>query len=353
MHLRPDRRLTIGSTLLAAPLFAIGCAAEPTPAPMPPSKVEIVATSEAEPAAVEVIAEVSASPEPAPATRPIVEEPRPTSAEQLARAVSDWAPAMLRIEASGEPVQFVGEGDVVEVVVPCRLSIDQESAIEWTRRVSATLRDAGFMPRERRVLSSDGIDDAQLPSSVSPPFMNMASNTLAATDDARRVSLVLADRPGWGAAAEVFELDRNEFLPRMLEEIAAPREVQLLAFSADNVVIHGTAVPLLPRSMNRTGQSQDLVCPWWFRDRREGPAPKIVWRNAQQWLAPGRTLATAFTAASGSVGDVMFLPMLGWQRTPGSAPVAVGSLDMPIRFTLDRGTANRIDRFEFRVVEID
>lgn len=353
MHRCPDRRHTICSMLLAAPLFAIGCAAKPAPTPMPRNEVEIVATAEAEPAAVEVIAEVSATPEPAPVAPPSIEEPRSTPAEQLAWAVSDWAPAMLRIEASGDPVQFVGEGDVIEVVVPCRLSIDQETAIAWTRRVSAILRDAGLTPRERRVLSRDGIDEAQLPSSVSPPFMNMASNTLTATDDARRVSLALADRPGWGAVAEVFTLDRDEYLPRMLEEIAAPREVQLLAFSADNVVIHGTAVPLLPRSMNRTGQSQDLVCPWWFRDRREGPAPKIVWRNAQQWLAPGRTLATAFTEASGSVGDVMFLPMLGWQGTAGSAPVAVGSLDMPIRFTLDRGTANRIDRFEFRVVEID
>ena len=341
-------------TIAASSMLGGGCASKPTPAPALPKTVEIVASTERDPVVVEVVAEsISEAPAPSPDSKSAVEEAAPTPAELLTWAVSDWAPSMLRIEASGDPVQFVGEGEVVEVVVPCRLSIDQESSIAWTRRVSAILRNAGFKPRERRVLSGDGGDGDPLPSTVAPPFMDMASNTLAATDDARRFSLALSDRPGWGAAAEVFELDLSEFLPWMLEEIAAPREVELLAFSDDGVVIHGTSVPLLPRSKSRSGQPQDLVCPWWFRDRREGLAPRIVWRNAQQWLAPGRTLAAAFTATSSSVGDVMFLPMLGWQQTAGSAPVAVGSLDMPIRFTLDRGTANRIDRFEFRIVEIE
>ncbi len=354
MRLGHFSSLTCFLSVGASSMLGGGCASKPAPAPAPPKTVEIVTSTEREPVVVEVISETNAEePAPTPESPIAIEEPPPTPAELLAWAVSDWAPTMLRIEASGEPVQFLGDGDVVEVVVPCRMSIDQEAAIGWTRRVSAILREAGFVPRERRVLAGEGDQGVQPPPGVAPPLMDMASNTLAASDDARRFALVLADREGWGAAADVFVLDRSEYLPWMLEEIAAPREVQMLAYSADGMVIHGTSVPLLPRSMSRAGLPQDLVCPWWFRDRRQGPAPKVVWRNAQQWLAPGRTLAAAFTASSGSVGDVMFLPMLGWQRTSSASPLAVGSLVMPIRFTLDRSTANRIDRFEFRVVEVD
>ncbi len=136
--------------------LSVGASSKPAPAPAPPKTVEIVSSTEREPVVVEVISETNAE-EPAPTPEPpiAIEEPPPTPAELLAWAVSDWAPMMLRIEASGEPVQFLGDGDVVEVVVPCRMSIDQEAAIGWTRRVSAILREAGFVPRERRVLAGE------------------------------------------------------------------------------------------------------------------------------------------------------------------------------------------------------
>jgi hypothetical protein len=50
-----------------------------------------------------------------------------------------------------------------------------------------------------------------------------------------------------------------------------------------------------------------------------------------------------------TLGDLLFLPMLGWQLNASTPPIAVGGLEMRIAASVPREIADRISELVFRV----
>ncbi len=339
-------RASLASCLISiASLLSTGC--QQTPASVRQySRVEIVTARETE--------EPSS---PHQHSNPLTSEPVPAidySELPLIEQAESWASRLLLVEARGSGVTISGEGDVVEVSVPCRLRLDESVVTAWAAQFTDAVELEGSSAGQRRLLTRAATHASPFGSSPSSdcggPAMSMGTLDLAVSDDPATFGLIIADRPGWGAAVKVFRLDRDVHLSDLLRTLVKPRTVELLAY-ADGEVVHGSSLPLLPTAYNGPRHPQPMASPWWVRDRRESQTQDPIWRHAQSWLTPDRTLAAAMAEVPDTVGDVLFLPMLGWKAGTLASAWAVGSFDMTIRLSLPRETAVRIDRFEFRVAD--
>lgn len=265
-----------------------------------------------------------------------------------------WAPRLLLVEPRNGGVTISGEGDLVEVAIPCRLRMDENLVSSWTEQLRESEDLVGATPQSRRLLTRAATSASRstaVPSSdCGGPVMSMQTLDLAISDGPETFGLIIADRSGWGASAKVFRLRRGAQLVELLHGLTAPRAVELLAI-ADDEVVHGSSLPLLPTAYNGVGRPQPMASPWWIRNRRDSLNERPVWRNAQSWLAPNRTLATAMAEVPETVGDLLFIPMLGWRSDALAPEFAVGWIDLTIRLTLPRELATSIDRFEFRVAD--
>jgi len=273
----------------------------------------------------------------------------PTTASQI----EDWAERLLVIESRGSVV-IRGDGVLVDVEIPCRLRIDEFAAVEWIHELTSTVEDLSGRSQIRRILTraanATAPSEQPMPSNVGAPIMAMSTLDLPATDEPSHVGLILADGPGWGVTAKVFRLGRTNDVDEVLSAIGMPETVEMLARRRGEVV-HGASIPMLPFDFDGGDQPQPHASPWWIRDRRDDSDGALVWRNAATWLSPHRSLSEAMRERPDTVGDILFMPLLGWQRSMSSPQYAVGSLDLTIRVRLPRELAESIDQFEFRISE--
>lgn len=336
---RDAARLTLGLSLAAAPM---ACQGPPVTAP-DSAAPEITIWTEAV-----VVAEAAAPEVPlAPATEPL--------ARALDETLADWAIDLLVVESTGAPVQSVGEGEWVQLQIPIRIRIDEARAASWAAEASVRLAAQFGTPRQDRLLVEGQAGrlqpplDADLPVRTSPPHVHIERAALATPERAGSFGLLLADRPSWGASVASFRVPTGAALVEVLSRTVAPHRVEMLVLDRRGGVLHGATLPLIPSARVPTGDPQALICPWWIRDRRDEQDARIRWRNAQEWLAPNRTLAAAMLERPETLGDLLFLPMVGWQRNGISAPLAVGAIEMRIGASVPRSIVGEIAELVFRI----
>jgi len=294
-----------------------------------------------------------------PAAEPPTAAAAPTSTNTLGGALDDafgqWAAELLIIESTGAPIEIAGDGEWVQLRIPIRIRIDADRAAAWSVAATDRLRTHLGAARAERLLVQGEAGPIPPPSSVDlpvralPPFVHMERAGLAMADRAGEFAIAFADRPSWGSEVESFRASRQSLLEPVLRRLAAPRLIEMLALTRSGEVIYGATLPLIPAARSTTGAPQALICPWWIRDRRDENASQLRWRNAQQWLAPQRSLATAMLERPETLGDLLFLPMLGWQLNASTPPIAVGGLEMRIAASVPREIADRISELVFRV----
>lgn len=276
--------------------------------------------------------------------------------QDLAAAAGTWAESLLVITAAGPIEHRSLDADRVRVTIPCLVQLDSNAAFDWMEGLAARAPSEGSVERSR-LLARGGYPDAdssrsvRRPTQTRSPELSMDVVDLPIDDDPAHVGLVTVDGDHWGAAVTRRVLDRETHLAPLLESIDRPRSVRLLAVDRSGRVIHGVSLPLLPMIKARPDRPQALLSPWWIRDRRTNANEPVVWRNAAQWLAHDRTLARAARELPETVGDLMFLPMLGWQSTIIAAPWAVGGLEIDLSIEVPRDVAERLDRFEFHLAD--
>jgi hypothetical protein len=295
----------------------------------------------------------------APAAEPPTAAAAPPSISSLGDALDDafgeWAAELLIIESTGAPIEIAADGEWVQLRIPIRIRIDADRAAAWSAAATDRLRTHLGAARAERLLVQGEAGPIALPSAVElpvralPPFVHMERAALAMVDRAGEFAIAFADRPSWGSEVESFRASRQSLLEPVLRRLAAPRLVEMLALTRSGEVIYGATLPLIPAARATTGAPQALICPWWIRDRRDENASQLRWRNAQQWLAPQRSLATAMLERPESLGDLLFLPMLGCQLNASTPPIAVGGLEMRIAASVPREIADRISELVFRV----
>lgn len=282
--------------------------------------------------------------------------PSPRAEVEFATVAGTWAESLIVVTASGPIEHRPLDADRVLVTIPCLVQIDANAAFDWTSRL-ATLAESEASIARSRLLARAGLPDAEpsrsvrRPTRTRSPELAMSAVDLPNTDDPNRFGLLVVDGDHWGAAVTRHVLDRKTQLDSLLESIDRPRSVRLLGVDRHGRVIHGASLPLMPMAKSRPDRPQALLSPWWIRDRRTHSNDRVVWRNAAQWLAHDRTLARAARELPETVGDILFLPMLGWQSTIIAPPWAVGGLEIDLSIELPRGVAARIDRFEFHLAD--
>ncbi len=273
-----------------------------------------------------------------------------------AAAVDTWAESLLVVAAAGPIEHRSLDADRVRVTIPCLVQLDSNAAFDWMEGLAARAPSEGSVERSR-LLARGGFPDAdssrsvRRPTQTRSPELAMSAVDLPNTDDPNRFGLLVVDGDHWGAAITRHVLDRKTQLDPLLESIDRPRSVRLLGVDRHGRVIHGVSLPLLPMAKSRPDRPQALLSPWWIRDRRTNANEPVVWRNAAQWLAHDRTLARAARELPETVGDLMFLPMLGWQSTIIAPPWAVGGLEIELSIEVPRDVADRLDRFEFHLAD--
>lgn len=284
-----------------------------------------------------------------PSTAPQVDPP-PHRADL--RSIASWPESLLSIELAGTLDQTPWHADRVKVRIPCAARVDASAAFSWLEALRDQLDASDASARRGRLLvrhaaaTPDAVRD---PDQCRSPSIALETIEVPIDDEASHFGVVLVDGDHPGAWATRIRLDRATDLLPLLEAIDRPRSVRLLAIDAAGRVIHGVSLPLLPMAKSRPEAPQALLSPWWIRDRRTAPQDPVVWRNAAQWLAHGRTLAQAACELPETVGDIMFLPMLGWQSTIVASPWAVGGVEFDLTLELPTEVASRIDRFEFHL----
>lgn len=264
-----------------------------------------------------------------------------------------WADAALIVERSDAPVEWSpsGHDGWVRMTVPIRLRVDSELAAKWAEVCADKI--GGTRSKQVRLLSRGEIGtapapvDSTIPDSLQRPIVHVDRIESLGPDRVGRFRIGWAASSGWGAEIDMVESGDTRVLQRLLEECVESRDVEMYAVDALGEVVFGATLPLLPCDRVRVGRPQPLVCPWWIRDRAETPDDRPRWRNAQQWLAPNRPLALAMSEHPEAVGDLLFLPMLGWQPMSSSPPIAVGGLDLDLAVSVPEETATRIDSIRF------
>lgn len=282
-------------------------------------------------------------------------EDQPTEADPAAVA-DTWAESLLVVAAAGPIEPRALDGDLVRVTIPSLVRLDAEAAFNWSDQLASSVDSQSLGETSRLLMRIDGSSTPSAPSIGRPsgtrsPELAMSAVDLPITDDPNRFGLLVVDGDHWGAAVTRHVLDRKTQLDSLLESIDRPRSVRLLGVDRHGRVIHGVSLPLLPMAKSRPDRPQALLSPWWIRDRRTHSNDPIVWRNAAQWLAHDRTLTQAAIELPETVGDLLFLPMLGWQSTIIAPPWAVGGLEIDLSIELPREVADRIDRFEFHLAD--
>lgn len=320
-------------------LPTVGCQTQ-----RPASEVGVISLKPSEAYAGEV-ATVSA---PASSRGPIAGETAPVNPSS-----AGWADAALIVERSGKPIEWGSSGHDgwVHMSVPIRLRVDRELAAAWAQACATEI--GGDRIRQVRLLSRGEVGtsaapaDSTLPASLQRPLIHVDRIAPLGPDRAGRFRIGWASSGGWGAEVDVIESADMRLLQRLLEESVAGRDIEMYAMDASGEIVFGASLPLLPCDRVRVGRPQPLVCTWWIRDRAETPDDRPRWRNAQQWLAPNRPLAVAMSERPETVGDLLFLPMLGWQPMSSSPPIAVGGLDLELDVSIPEETATRIDSISF------
>lgn len=282
-------------------------------------------------------------------------EEQPTEADPAA-VVDTWAESLLVVAAAGPIEHRAIEGDLVRVTIPCLVRLDAEATFNWSDQLTSSVDSHSSRETSRMLMRIDGAStpfasSLRRPSGTRSPELAMSAVDLPITDDPNRFGLLVVDGDHWGAAVTRHALDRATRLEPLLRSIDRPRAVRLLGVDRHGRVIHGASLPLMPMAKSRPDRPQALLSPWWIRDRRTHSNDPIVWRNAAQWLAHDRTLAQAAIELPETVGDLLFLPMLGWQSTIIAPPWAVGGLEIDLSIELPREVADRIDRFEFHLAD--
>jgi hypothetical protein len=288
---------------------------------------------------------VAALPSPAP------QDDAPPHRADL-RSIASWPESLLSIELAGPLEQTPWQASRVRVRVPCVARIDSSAAFSWLEALRAHFDEADAPNRRGRLLArpDSGTPSAfRDPDECFSPTIALEAIEVPIDDEPSHFGLVLVDGDHPGAWATRVRLDRATDLLPLLQAIDRPRSVRLLAIDAAGRVIHGVSLPLLPMAKSRPEAPQALLSPWWIRDRRTAPHDPVVWRNAAQWLAHGRTLAQAACELPETVGDILFLPMLGWQSSIVASPWAVGGVEFDLTIELPSDVASRIDRFEFHL----
>lgn len=292
--------------------------------------------------------EVADLPTPAPSRGSIADENAPVDPSS-----AGWADAALIVERSDRPIDWASSDHDgwVRMSVPIRLRVDSELAAEWAEACAAEI--GGDRTERNRLLSRGEVGIAAapaaptLPASLQRPLIHVDRIAPLGPDRAGRFRIGWASSGGWGAEVDVIESADMRLLQRLLEESVAGRDIEMYAMDASGEIVFGASLPLLPCDRVRVGRPQPLVCTWWIRDRAETPGDRPRWRNAQQWLAPNRPLALAMSEQPDTVGDLLFLPMLGWQPMSSSPPIAVGGLDLELDVSIPEETATRIDSISF------
>lgn len=306
-------------------------------------------------AVVEIRTAAVAPPEPQPPAAAAAPTSGNTLGDALDDAFGEWAAELLTIESTGAPIEIAGDGEWVQLRIPIRIRIDADRAAEWSAAAADRLWAHLGAARAERLLVQGEAGPIAPPSSVDlpvralAPYLHLERAGLAMADRAGEFAIAFAERPTWGSEVESFRASRQSLLEPVLRRLAAPRLVEMLALTRSGEVIYGAALPLIPAARATTGAPQALICPWWIRDRRDENASQLRWRNAQQWLAPQRSLATAMLERPETLGDLLFLPMLGWQLNASTPPIAVGGLEMRIAASVPREIADRISELVFRV----
>jgi hypothetical protein len=333
---RPRLLLTLSAALI---LPAVGCQSQ-----RPASQLGTISLRSAESYAGEAPAIPTRSLAPSDIAEPVASNDS---------SAAGWADAALVIERSDEPVEWsdAGNDGWVRMTVPIRLRIDEDLAARWAE---ASARDLGGSRLGRtRLLSrgevgtTAGSTGSALPDSLQRPLIHVDRIAPLGPDRLGTYRIGWATSGGWGAEVDVLESSDMRLLQHLLEESVAPRDVEMYAMDASGQVVFGASLPLLPCDRVRVGRPQPLVCTWWIRDRAETQNDRPRWRNAQQWLAPNRPLAFAMSERPETVGDLMFLPMLGWQAMSSSPPIAVGGLDLSLDVSVPHEIAPRIDSISF------
>ncbi len=274
----------------------------------------------------------------------------------LAMTANLWAESLIRIDAAG-PVSTRSHDDgSARVSIPCVARVDSGRLTDWLDRMTTAFENAPVHRRSRLLMRSEAggpnpLRTPDRPLRTRSPELALDCLDVPIGDESSLVGLIVAAGDHWGAPISRHELHRDTDLLPLLQAIDRPRSVRLLAIDAAGRVIHGVSLPLLPMAKSRPEAPQALLSPWWIRDRRTAPHDPVVWRNAAQWLAQGRTLATAARELPETVGDILFLPMLGWQSSIVASPWAVGGVEFDLTIELPSDVASRIDRFEFHLGE--
>jgi hypothetical protein len=333
---RPRLLLTLSAALI---LPAVGCQSQ-----RPASQLGTISLRSAESYAGEAPAIPTRSLAPSDIAEPVASNDS---------SAAGWADAALVIERSDEPVEWSDSGNDgwVRMTVPIRLRIDEDLAARWAE-VSARDLGGNRLGRTRllsrgEVGTTAGSTGSALPDSLQRPLIHVDRIAPLGPDRLGTYRIGWATSGGWGAEVDVFESSDMRLLQHLLEESVAPRDVEMYAMDASGQVVFGASLPLLPCDRVRVGRPQPLVCTWWIRDRAETQNDRPRWRNAQQWLAPNRPLAFAMSERPETVGDLMFLPMLGWQAMSSSPPIAVGGLDLSLDVSVPHEIAPRIDSISF------
>jgi len=298
------------------------------------------------------------SPTPIVEQRPIlVQAEVSTETPSTDRSAAGWAAAAMVVERTAAPVESSPNGAWVRMRIPVRLRIDRGLLDAWIAEFTAQFDDrregVTRMLSRGEVGTSAGSDESLLPEDVRGTVIHV--DRIAALGPERnglvRVGWSMA--PGWGGQVHYVDLPIGGRLTALLAETVAPQNVEMLAKDAVGNVIFGARLPLIPCGRVMPGAPQPLVCPWWIRDRTMDGREPSRWRNAQQWLAPDLTLAAAMAERPEMIGDVVFLPMFGWQAMSSRPPVAVGALELTIDASIPAETAPRISSFVFELVPLE